>query len=114
MSAVTLDDVTAELGGRPVVDGIDLEVAPGEWLALIGPNGGGKTTLLRAIARLVSFAGSIALQGRPPATMRRAELSRLVAGVPQEPSNPAWLAVLDAGLRGPTAPIGAFGEGGRA
>ena len=113
MSAVTLDDVTVELGGRPVVDGIDLEVAPGEWLALIGPNGGGKTTLLRAIARLVSFAGSIALEGRPTATMRRAELSRLLAVVPQEPSTPPWLTVGEYVLLGRTPHLGALAKEGR-
>ena len=113
MSAVTLDDVTVELGGRPVVDGIDLEVAPGEWLALIGPNGGGKTTLLRAIARLVSFAGSIALEGRPTATMRRAELSRLLAVVPQEPSTPPWLTVGEYVLLGRTPHLGALAKESR-
>ena len=113
MSAVTLDDVTVELGGRPVVDGIDLEVAPGEWLALIGPNGGGKTTLLRAIARLVSFAGSIALEGRPTAAMRRAELSRLLAVVPQEPSTPPWLTVGEYVLLGRTPHLGALAKEGR-
>jgi len=113
MSAVTLDDVTVELGGRPVVDGIDREVAPGEWLALIGPNGGGKTTLLRAIARLVSFAGSIALEGRPTATMRRAELSRLLAVVPQEPSTPPWLTVGEYVLLGRTPHLGALAKEGR-
>jgi len=113
MSAVTLDDVTVELGGRPVVDGIDLEVAAGEWLALIGPNGGGKTTLLRAIARLVSFAGSIALEGRPTATMRRAELSRLLAVVPQEPSTPPWLTVGEYVLLGRTPHLGALAKEGR-
>ena len=113
MSAVTLDDVTVELGARPVVDGIDLEVAPGEWLALIGPNGGGKTTLLRAIARLVSFAGSIALEGRPTATMRRAELSRLLAVVPQEPSTPPWLTVGEYVLLGRTPHLGALAKEGR-
>ena len=66
---IELEGVTVELGGRPVVDGVDLEVGEGEWIALIGPNGAGKTTLLRAIARLVPFAGSIALGGKSTASM---------------------------------------------
>ena len=67
---IELRGVTVELGGRPVVDGVDVSVADGEWLALIGPNGAGKTTLLRAIARLVPFAGEIVLDGRPPRSCR--------------------------------------------
>ena len=64
MSAIELTDVTVVLGGRPVVDRVDLTFDEGEWVALIGPNGAGKTTLLRAIARLVPFSGSIELEGR--------------------------------------------------
>jgi iron complex transport system ATP-binding protein len=113
MSAISLQHVTVELGGRRVVDGVDLQVEQGEWLALIGPNGGGKTTLLRAIARLVRFDGSIALDGRPTAEMRRAELSRVLAVVPQEPSTPPWLTVGEYVLLGRTPHLGALAKEGR-
>jgi iron complex transport system ATP-binding protein len=113
VTAIALEGVTVELGGRPVIDGVDLRVEPGEWLALIGPNGGGKTTLLRAIARLVRFGGSIALDGRPTAEMRRAELSRLLAVVPQEPSTPPWLTVGEYVLLGRTPHLGALAKEGR-
>jgi tungstate transport system ATP-binding protein len=46
---VQLHDLTVRRGGREVLQGVDLSVLPGERLALIGPNGGGKTTLLRAL-----------------------------------------------------------------
>jgi ABC-2 type transport system ATP-binding protein len=47
-----------------VLDGVDLEVARGEWLALLGPNASGKTTLLHCIAgMLVPSAGSISICG---------------------------------------------------
>src|SRR4029079_9495863 len=52
MTALGLDGVTVELGGRVVVDDVSASVDRGEWVALIGPNGAGKTHLLRAIARL--------------------------------------------------------------
>jgi len=49
-----------------VLKGMDLEVARGEWLALLGPNASGKTTLLHCIAgMLLPSAGSIALCGHP-------------------------------------------------
>ena len=113
MSAIALEGVTVRLGGKPVVDTISLEVAEGEWLALIGPNGAGKTTLLRAIARLVPFAGSIALDGRSTARMHRAELARLLAVVPQEPSTPPWMTVGEYVLLGRTPHLGPLAKEGR-
>lgn len=113
MNAIELTNVTVVLGGRPVVDGVDAAVAEGEWVALIGPNGAGKTTLLRAIARLVPFAGSIALEGRATSEMRRAELSRLLAVVPQEPSTPPWMTVAEYVLLGRTPHLGPLAKEGR-
>jgi iron complex transport system ATP-binding protein len=113
VNAIELTNVRVVLGGRPVVDGVDAAVGEGEWLALIGPNGAGKTTLLRAIARLVSFAGSIALEGRPTSDMHRAELSRLLAVVPQEPSTPPWMTVAEYVLLGRTPHLGPLAKEGR-
>ena len=67
--ALAARDVVVELGGRRVLDGVSFEVGRGEFAALCGPNGGGKTTLLRAALGLVPLAsGSIeVLGGRPGA-----------------------------------------------
>jgi cobalamin transport system ATP-binding protein len=113
VSAIDLRGVTVRLGGRAVVDGIDLTVGNGEWLALIGPNGAGKTTVLRAIARLVPFEGTIALEGRLTRAMHRAELSRLLAVVPQEPSTPPWMTVGEYVLLGRTPHLGPLAKEGR-
>ena len=112
MTAIGLDGVTVVLGGRPVVDGIDLRVGSGEWLALIGPNGAGKTTVLRAIARLVPFTGSITLGDVPTGDMSRAELSRLLAVVPQEPSTPPWMTVAEYVLLGRLPHLGPLAKEG--
>ncbi len=51
-------------GGRTVFSGLDFEAASGEAMAVVGPNGSGKTSLLRLIAGLVvPAAGSVALEG---------------------------------------------------
>ena len=57
--------VTKRFGGFTALEGVDLEVAPGERLGLIGPNGSGKSTLVNCIAgTLRNEAGRIELDGR--------------------------------------------------
>ena len=109
---IELSSVTVHLGGRPVVDDVDLDIGQGEWVGLIGPNGAGKTTLLRAVAGLVPFTGSIVLDGRHAGDLRRGEISRLLAVVPQEPSTPPWMTVGEYVLMGRTPHLGTFAKEG--
>lgn len=64
------------LGGRPVLDGVDLAVRRGECAVLVGPNGAGKSTLLRLVAGLARpDRGEVRVEGAPahrlPASVRR-------------------------------------------
>jgi iron complex transport system ATP-binding protein len=69
---------------RDVLRGVDLSVAAGELVALIGTNGSGKTTLLRLLAgTLRPDAGELALFGREAGRWSRMELARRVAVLPQ-------------------------------
>ena len=52
MAALSIQSLSVRLGGRTVLDSLDLEVADGEFLVLLGPSGCGKSTLLHAIAGL--------------------------------------------------------------
>jgi iron complex transport system ATP-binding protein len=113
MTAIQLSDVSVSLGGRRVVEHVDVSVEEGEWIALIGPNGSGKTTLLRAIAGLVSFDGAISLHGTPSSELGRRELARLVALVPQEPVTPPWMTVSEYVLLGRTPHLGPLAREGR-
>ena len=54
MVAVSLQDLSASVGRRAVLDGVDVEIADGGFAAVIGPSGAGKSTLLRSIAGLVT------------------------------------------------------------
>jgi zinc transport system ATP-binding protein len=65
------EDLTIELGGLPVVRGIDLRLGRGEAVALMGGNGSGKSTLVRALLQLIpSQRGTIRLFGTPVSEFR--------------------------------------------
>jgi zinc/manganese transport system ATP-binding protein len=65
--AISLTGARMSFGERVLWDGLDLEVAPGEFLAVLGPNGSGKTTLLKVLLGLQPLsAGSLRIAGRPP------------------------------------------------
>ena len=64
MGTVTISGLTKSYGATPVLDGVDLAIADGEFFTLLGPSGCGKTTLLRCIAGfLFPDRGTIAYDG---------------------------------------------------
>lgn len=69
---VVLKGVTAGYGSDVVLDRVDLTVPRGDFLGIIGPNGGGKTTLLNVLLGLVPVrSGSVFVMGETPAAGRR-------------------------------------------
>ncbi|WP_214367755.1 metal ABC transporter ATP-binding protein [Pseudonocardia sp. H11422] len=67
VSAVSLRGARLSFGLRTLWDGLDLDIAPGEFVAILGPNGSGKTTLMKVLLGLLPLsAGEVRISGRPP------------------------------------------------
>ena len=83
MTLLALEGVDVSLGGKPVVRGVSARFGRGRLVALAGPNGVGKTTLLRAIAGLAPHGGSIVLDGTVVGTLTPRQRARRFAYLPQ-------------------------------
>ncbi len=84
MDAVKAKNVALGYNTREVLQEIAIEARPGEILALVGPNGVGKTTLLRALARqLRPRRGTVRVNGRDVWRLSTLEVARLIGLVPQ-------------------------------
>jgi iron complex transport system ATP-binding protein len=106
---ISVAGLTVRLDGALIVDGVDLDVARGEWVTIIGPNGAGKSTALRAIGGLLPFDGTVALDGVPVSRLHRRERAKTIATVAQSPVVPPAMRVFDYVLLGRTpyvAPLG--------
>lgn len=89
---IALDNVRKAFGPRTVLDGVSLALAPGRITALVGPNGSGKTTMIKCILGLArADAGRLLLDGTP-ADADGAYRAR-IGYAPQAPHFPANLAV---------------------
>lgn len=83
--ALAFDGVRLAVGARPLLDKVNLELAPGEVVGLLGANGSGKTSLMRAgLGVLRPLAGEVRLNGRPVATWSERQRAERLAWLPQD------------------------------
>jgi len=112
-TALVVRGLCVEYSGRPVIRGVDLELAPGEIRALMGTSGAGKSTILRALVALRSFSagsvkvGTAALQPGPvPPERELRDLRRSIGLVFQAPSLFAHLTALENVILAPMHALG--------
>ncbi|MEU4156476.1 ABC transporter ATP-binding protein [Actinoplanes sp. NPDC026670] len=101
--AHTLDveKVTLGYGERTVVDALDLRLPPGRITAIVGANACGKSTLLRAMSRLLApRAGRVVLDGKDLHKQPTKEVARTLGLLPQSPIAPEGIVVADLVSRG--------------
>ncbi|MBD8531185.1 MULTISPECIES: ABC transporter ATP-binding protein [unclassified Massilia] len=96
MSAViSARGLSKRYGKQTAIDGIDFDIPAGRIVGLIGPNGSGKTTTLKAALGLIPFDGELTVMGRDPRTQRDA-LMQDVCFIADVAILPRWLRVMDA------------------
>lgn len=111
MDKIVADSIVFGYSRKTVLHGVCLRVGQGEVLSLLGPNGSGKTSLLKILLGLLRPAsGSVAIDGRPVETMSPKELARSVAYVPQLHRTAFSYRVVDVVLMGRLAHTGLFGR----
>ena len=93
--------LTVSAGGRSLVTDLDLELWPGEALAVLGPNGVGKTLTLQTLAGLrAPAAGEVRVAGRPIAAWPRRMLAQQLGLLPQGTEDPFPATVMEEALIG--------------
>jgi len=109
MLTIEAEKITLGYGRAPVVSGLSFTLRPGQITGLVGPNGCGKSTIIKALSRVLRpRSGKILLNGRDINTVPRLELARLVGVVPQIPLLPSTFTGLEVVLMGRNPHLGFF------
>jgi iron complex transport system ATP-binding protein len=105
--ALALERVTLGYPDRPVLGDISLTVEPGQVFAIVGPNGVGKSTLIKAASGILPLhAGAIWVRGRSITALSASERARQVAVVPQATNVPPAFTARQVVAMGRTAYLG--------
>ncbi len=109
MTAIEVQNVSLGYGRKVVLKDISFQANLGEMVGLIGPNGCGKSTIIRALSRVISpSAGKILLDGQDITTLPRNALARLLGVVPQMPLLPSIFTAFEIVLMGRNPHLGLF------
>jgi len=98
---LSIDSLCVDVPGKRLVDRLDARLAPGEFIAVLGPNGTGKTMTMWTLAGLrPATDGSVRIDGQDIASMRRQDLARRLALLTQSTDDVFPASVLDTALIG--------------
>jgi iron complex transport system ATP-binding protein len=108
---LTMENVSIRMGGKPILQKINLSVEEGSILGVIGPNGAGKTTLLRAVSGTIPLAeGQIQFRGRDLTHLNVLDRARMIAVVPQARRLPGAFTCIETVMMGRTPHLNWLGH----
>jgi iron complex transport system ATP-binding protein len=109
MIKIEVQDISLRYSRKEVLKDVTFQVLPGEMVGLIGPNGCGKSTIIRALTRIISpYKGKILLDGKNVVKIPRQELARMLGVVPQMPLLPSAFTAFEVVLMGRNPHLGLF------
>ena len=113
--SIEVKNLRFRYGARPVIGDVSFTAEKGELLAVLGPNGVGKSTLFRCLLGFLKpVGGEILVDGKELGAYSQRELAKKIAYIPQSHSPAFDHTVLDSVLMGMTAQLGVFEQPGQA
>jgi iron complex transport system ATP-binding protein len=114
MDLLKIKNIVVGYGQRNVLNDISFDIGQGEMLGLIGPNGCGKSTIIRTLSRIIQpRQGNITLDNKPISSIKRHELARIIGVVPQVPLLPSAATAFEVVLMGRNPHLGIFQHEGK-
>ena len=96
MSAIIkAQNICVSINDKEIVHNLSLEIPEGKVTAIIGPNGCGKSTTLKALSRILPYKGSVSFKGQEMNALSQREFAKCLAILTQSPQAPADLTVND-------------------
>ena len=92
---IKAQNISVSINEKEIVHGISLDIPEGQVTAIIGPNGCGKSTTLKALSRILPYKGSVTFKGQEMSTLSQREFAKCLAILTQSPQAPSDLTVND-------------------
>ena len=92
---IKAQNISVSINEKEIVHGISLDIPEGKVTAIIGPNGCGKSTTLKALSRILPYKGIVTFKGQEMSTLSQREFAKCLAILTQSPQAPSDLTVND-------------------